>query len=73
VRPGRHAEIVPKDGSHCVLVDGMEWSRHDDLAKAEAVREAIVDRWADWYEEKAASYVQLALFTGSQGRDDQPI
>jgi hypothetical protein len=34
----------------------MEWTRHDDLAKAEAERRAIVDRWADWYEKKAASY-----------------
>ena len=50
LKPGRHAEIVPKDGSHYVLVDGHEWSRHDDLAKAEAVRQAIVDRWADYYE-----------------------
>jgi hypothetical protein len=34
-KPGRHAEIVPKDGSHYVLIDGVEISRHDDLAKAE--------------------------------------
>jgi hypothetical protein len=25
---GRHAEIVPIDGSHYVLVDGQPWSRH---------------------------------------------
>jgi hypothetical protein len=43
---GRHAEIVPGDGSHYILVDGQEWSRHDELAKAEAVRNAIVGRWA---------------------------
>jgi hypothetical protein len=48
-RPGRHAEIVPRDGSHYVFVDGVPWSRHDDLAKAEAIRQAIVDRWAEYY------------------------
>ncbi len=47
---GRHAEIVPMDGSHYVLVDGREWSRHDCLATAEAVRAAIVERWAQYYD-----------------------
>jgi hypothetical protein len=42
VKMGRHAEIVPKDGTHYVLVDGQEWSRHDDLAVAEGVRNMIV-------------------------------
>jgi hypothetical protein len=53
VKTGRHAEIVPKDGSHYVLVDGQEWSRHDDLAKAEAVRNMIVAGWAAEYERRA--------------------
>ena len=43
VKMGRHAEIVPVDGSHYVLVDGQQWSRHDDLAVAEAVRNTIVE------------------------------
>ena len=51
---GRHAEIVPKDGSHYVVVDGVEWSRHDELAKAEAVRAVIVERWATLYERRMA-------------------
>ena len=50
---GRHAEIVPGDGSHYVLVDGQQWSRHDCLATAEAVRQAIVDRWARHYDDRA--------------------
>jgi hypothetical protein len=50
---GRHAEIVPKDGSHCVLVDGVQWTQHDTLAKAESVRSAIVARWAAYYEQAA--------------------
>ena len=56
MKPGRHAEIVPGDGSHYVLVDGQEHSRHDDLAKAEAVRHAIIGRWAAEYERRAAEY-----------------
>jgi hypothetical protein len=56
LKPGRHAEIVPGDGSHYVLVDGQEHSRHDDLAKAEAVRHAIIGRWAAEYERRAAEY-----------------
>jgi hypothetical protein len=55
LKPGRHAEIVPRDWSHYFLVDGLEWSRHDTLSKAEAVRQAIVDRWADYYERAALS------------------
>ena len=51
---GRHAEIVPKDGSHYVVIDGVEWARHDSLAKAEMVRSAIVERWAAYYEAQAA-------------------
>jgi len=34
-------------------VDGQEWSRHDDLAKAEAVRNMIVAGWAAEYERRA--------------------
>jgi hypothetical protein len=51
---GRHAEIVPAHGSHFVVVDGIEWSRHDTLEKAEDVRNVIVERWVAWYEAKAA-------------------
>ena len=29
-QPGRHAEIVLAPGSDFVLVDGKEWSRHDN-------------------------------------------
>ena len=52
---GRHAEMVPGDGCHYVLVDGKEWSRHDDLRIAEEVRQGIVDRWAQYYDETAQS------------------
>ena len=54
-KPGRHAEIVPgEDDSYFVLVDGKEWARFDTLEKAETLRSAIVERWAAWYEAKAA-------------------
>jgi hypothetical protein len=52
VKMGRHAEIVPKDGSHYVLVDGQEWSRHDDLAVAEGVRNMVGLGWAAEYERR---------------------
>jgi hypothetical protein len=52
VKMGRHAEIVPMDGSHYVVVDGQQWSRHDDLAKAEALRNSIVEEWAAEYERR---------------------
>jgi len=38
----RSAEIGPKGGSSYVVVDGVEWSRHNSVAIAEAVRELIV-------------------------------
>jgi hypothetical protein len=50
---------MPRDRSHYVLIDGKEWSRHDDLAKAEAVRTAIVERWAAEYEARAHRYELL--------------
>jgi hypothetical protein len=50
---GRHAEVVPMDGSHYVLVDGKQWSRHDDLTKAEGVRKMIIEGWEAYYDEKA--------------------
>jgi hypothetical protein len=53
VKMGRHAEIVPMDGSHYVLVDGEQWSRHDDLAAAAALRNSIVEEWAAEYERRA--------------------
>jgi len=59
IQIGKHAEIVPMDGSHYVLVDGQPWSRHDDLAKAEGVRQAIVDSWAAEYERRAELYASL--------------
>ena len=34
----RSIEIIPRDGSHYILVDGKEWSRHNDLKIAEQVR-----------------------------------
>jgi hypothetical protein len=61
---GRHAEIVPRDESHYVLVDGLEWSRHDDLAKAEAVRSAIVARWATEYDRRAAELASAGPLHG---------
>jgi hypothetical protein len=56
LKPGRYAEIIPRDGSHYVVVDGIDWSRHDDVAKAEAVRQAIVIQWAAEYDRRAAQY-----------------
>lgn len=38
----RYAEIVPKNGSHYVIVDGKEWSRHNDVKTAEKVREQLL-------------------------------
>ena len=43
----KYAEIVPKNGSHYVIVDGKEWSRHDDVKIAEQVRNQIVTEFAD--------------------------
>jgi hypothetical protein len=62
---GRHAEIVPIDGDHYVLVDGRPWSRHERLEKAEAVRNAIVERWAAAYEARAAGYELAAAMSGN--------
>jgi hypothetical protein len=55
---GRHAEIVPMDGSHYVLVDGSQWSRHDDLAFAERIRNSIVEEWVAEYDRLAAELPQ---------------
>ena len=38
----RYVEIVPRNGSHYVIVDGKEWSRHDDVKIAEQVRDQIL-------------------------------
>jgi hypothetical protein len=46
----RYAEIVPKNGSHYVIVDGKEWSRHDDVKIAEQVRDQIVTEFAEQLE-----------------------
>jgi len=56
---GRHADIMPLDGSHYVMVDGQPWSRHDSLAVAEWVRDSIVQRWAAEYNRRAAD-VEMA-------------
>jgi hypothetical protein len=32
----------PRNGSHYVIVDGKEWSRHDDVKIAEQVRDQIL-------------------------------
>jgi hypothetical protein len=54
LKQGRHAEIVPKDGSHYVVVDGIDWARFDELSRAEELRAAIVARWAREYEQRSA-------------------
>jgi hypothetical protein len=38
----RSIEIIPRDGSHYILVDGKEWSRHNDLKIAEQVRAELM-------------------------------
>ena len=38
----RYLEIVPRNGSHYLVMDGREISRHDDVQIAEAVREEIL-------------------------------
>ena len=38
----RYVEIVPKRGSHYIIVDGKEWSRHNDVKIAEQVRDQIL-------------------------------
>jgi hypothetical protein len=49
----RYAEIVPKNGSHQIVVDGKEWSRHDDVKIAEQVRSQIVADFAEELERNA--------------------
>jgi hypothetical protein len=39
----RYCEIVPRNGYHYVTVDGVEWSRHDDVEVAEKVRSGIIE------------------------------
>jgi hypothetical protein len=46
----RYAEIVPRNQSHYVIVDGAEWLRHDDLAIAFAVRQELVREEVEWLE-----------------------
>jgi len=38
----RYAEIVPRNRSHYIIVDGVEWSRHNDVKIAEAVRQELI-------------------------------
>lgn len=42
-----YAEIVPKNGSHYVVVDGQQWSRHDDVKIAELVRHELAGEFAE--------------------------
>jgi hypothetical protein len=39
----RSCEIIPRNGSFYVIVDGIEWSRHNDLQVAEAVRAQLIN------------------------------
>jgi hypothetical protein len=57
VKMGCHAEIVPVDGSHYVLVNGQQVSSHDDLAVAEGVRNMIVAGCAAEYERRADKWM----------------
>jgi hypothetical protein len=51
----RSIEIQPRNGSHYVIVDGKEWSRHNDVKIAEQVRrelirEQVERKWGEgWY------------------------
>jgi hypothetical protein len=38
----RSAQIVPEEGSYWVVVNGKEWSCHDNLKKAEQIRDQIL-------------------------------
>jgi hypothetical protein len=38
----RYVEIISKNGTHYIIVDGKDWSRHEDLKKAEQVRDQIL-------------------------------
>ena len=38
----RYAEIVLKNGSYYVVVDGREYSRHDSVEMAEGVRNELI-------------------------------
>ena len=38
----KHAEIVLTNGSHYVVIDGQEYSRHDSVEIAEAVRNELI-------------------------------
>ena len=38
----KYAEIVSKNGSHYVVIDGQEYSRHDSVEIAEAVRNELI-------------------------------
>jgi hypothetical protein len=50
--PSRYVEILPKGGSHYVVVDGVEWARFGELSKAEALRDWIVLEWAQALQEE---------------------
>jgi uncharacterized protein (UPF0371 family) len=41
----RSVEILPKNGSHYLVVDGVEVSRHNEVAVAEKVRQELIRRY----------------------------
>jgi len=43
----RYAEVIPINGNSCVIVDGMEWSRHDEVKIAEQVRHRLVEYFVE--------------------------
>jgi len=45
------------DGDHYILVDGKPWGRYEDVRIAEIVRQGIVDRWAQYYDEIALKLI----------------
>jgi hypothetical protein len=38
----RYVEIEPRNGSHYIVIDGQEWSRHNDVKIAEKVRDQLL-------------------------------
>ena len=67
----RYAEIVPDppNKSHYVIVDGKQWSRHNDVKIAEQVRHEIVGKFAEQLERKTDD---LLAALSEQGRGPQP-
>jgi serine/threonine protein kinase len=59
-RSGRHKVKLAIEIATQVAVEGVPWSRHGDLVKAEAVRQLIVEDWSNYYEQRAARLEQTA-------------